>query len=1114
MKSILIAIIFLIGCSFNLQGQEYWNIKDESSITKGKRSVNKLPNKYQLFELKIDDLKGLIKDSPIRGKATPTERVTVYFPMADGSIKGFTVFETPFLDEELSNKYPNIKSYAGQGIDDASEVIRFSISHKGLSGMLFSCNGYEFIEPYTEDRTHYMVYKRKDRNTDKSEFECSVTASAKKKIEHEHRNNADDGTLRNFRLAVSTNGEYTNYHGGTVADALAAINTSMTRVNGIFEMDFNVTMTLIAETTDVIYTNANTDPYSNGSNQWNNQLQNTLTAEIGEANYDVGHLFAQGGNSGNAGCIGCVCEDNEKGSGWTSRSQPEGDPFDVDYVAHELGHQFGGNHTWTHGGNEGRDVQMEPGSGSTIMGYAGITGNTDVQDNSDPYFHAISIEQISDVIKSTNCQTDIASGNSVPVVDAGADKTIPRGTPFTLEGSATDMDGDALTYCWEQMDENNASTTFPSPTATTGVAFRSFNPTNTPPRTFPALATVLSGSTATTWEAIPNVGRTLNFRLTARDNVAGGGTNESDNLVITVDGNSGPFLITTQNTTQTFSTGETVTLDWDVANTDVSPVSCSNVDILISYDGGLTFTTTLLSGTPNDGSADVTMPMTTTTTGRFMVKCSDNYFFDINNSDFTVEENNPDFNLSLDPTQIISCTNLTEASVNLTSTSIQGFNSDINLSATGLPPGATIFFPENPLALDQSSKIFLNQLSGITGTYDIIITGIAGGITQSVKLVLSVGGITDQVTLTSPADNILDQDLNPILEWEDLSGATSYEYELATSPLASDVETGTSTNSKVLVITELNAGTTYYWRVRGVNICGPAAWSAERSFTTRTCFSVSSDDLPINISSQGTPTINSFLTIRDRGNVNDLNIIDLSGTHSYVNDLIVTVFSPDGSSVDILDRPCGSENNFDISLDDQAAPGAYDCPPNDGNTYQPDNTLSTLNGKSIQGEWTLQIEDIANQDGGILQNYNYEICPSDYCDLTVNKEIYGGAGSISNALSCAIDGDTIWLETVIPANEINILTENLLIDKSVTIVADGPTLLSSDDTDNSIIIAAGKSVSLVGFTIRNTAGTVILNNGDLTLVDMTLDSPSLGIHVTNNDVNSNLTLEGQCNFTK
>ena len=368
----------------------------------------------------------------------------------------------------------------------------------------------------------YSVFSRGQKTNMNDGFECSVTESMNNTLSSQNIafRNADDSILRTYRLVVSATGEYTNYHGGTKALALAAIVQTMTRVNGIFETDFNVNMVLINNTDDVIYTNSGSDPYTT-TGSYNGQLQSTLTSNIGESNYDIGHLFANLQNNGNAGCIGCVCVNNQKGSGWTSATVPEGEFFDVDYVAHEMGHQFGANHTWTFGGNEGTNVQMEPGSGTTIMSYAGITGATDVEPNVHPNFHAASIEQVTDYIKTTSCQTNTNTGNAVPVVDAGSNYTIPNGTAFVLDGSATDADtaAGALTYSWEQMDENNASSTYPSTTATTGVAFRAYEPTTATNRYFPRLSTIKTGATSWQWEAVPNVARSLNFRLTVRDNV-------------------------------------------------------------------------------------------------------------------------------------------------------------------------------------------------------------------------------------------------------------------------------------------------------------------------------------------------------------------------------------------------------------------------------------------------------------------------------------------------------------------------------------------------------------------------------------------------------------------
>ncbi len=642
MKKTLLLLILCMSTTLVLsQNKSFWQKAIPVSKSSIKSSKQSLPT-TQTYGLDMKAMKKALKNAPLRGSFSGQSNLIIAFPSHDGSLEHYRIMEAPVMHPELSAKYPGIKSYAGQGVEDPSARIRFSVSPLGLQSMRLSANSEAaFIEPITDDLSQYTVYKRRDRTADFSDFECEVTSKTKKAISggSSTLRNADDGILRTYRLAVSATGEYTNYHGGTKAQALAAMNTTMTRVNGIYETDFNVTLVLIANTDDVIYTNSGSDPYGSTTSNYGSQLQSTLTSVIGEANYDVGHLFANLQNNGNAGCIGCVCVDNQKGRGWTSHTTPEGDPFDVDYVAHELGHQFGANHTWTHGGNEGTNVQFEPGSGSTIMGYAGITGsNTDVQQNSDPYFHAASIEQVTDYIKSTSCQTNTPTGNAVPTANAGANYTIPKGTAFVLDGSGTDADsGNVLTYTWEQMDENNSSTSTPSVNATTGPLFRSYNPTTDTKRYFPRLETIKAGATSWKWEAVPNVGRTLNFRLTVRDNAAGGGANNSDDMAITVNGTAGPFVVNSPNTNVTWNAGTTQTVTWDVAGTTGNGINAANVDIYLSTDGGDTYTIALASGVPNDGSHDITVPNNVGTQNRIMVRGSNNIFFDISNANFSIE---------------------------------------------------------------------------------------------------------------------------------------------------------------------------------------------------------------------------------------------------------------------------------------------------------------------------------------------------------------------------------------------------------------------------------------------------------------------------------------------
>ncbi|RKE98898.1 immunoglobulin-like domain-containing protein [Ichthyenterobacterium magnum] len=640
MRIKLLLLIVLMSTSFAMsQSKALWQKQSFDKTSRIKFSKQNLPQ-TQIFNLNIEGLKQALIEAPKRKQFSTPSNVVLSFPNSEGKLESFRIVEASVLHPDLAERYPDIKSYAGQGIEDPTSVIRFSVSPLGFQSMRLSANKpASFIEAYTEDLSQYVVFKRADKIDYTNDFECSVTDSMNRSFDNGNDvayRNADDGILRTYRLAVSTTGEYTAYHGGTKALALAAINATMTRVNGVFENEFNVTMVLIANNDTVIYTNSGNDPYTS-SGSYNGQLQSTLTSNIGESNYDIGHLFARASNNGNAGCIGCVCVNNQKGSGFTSRTDPEGDPFDIDYVAHEIGHQFGGNHTWTFNGNEGTNAQMEPGSGSTIMGYAGITGATDVQSNSDPYFHARSIEQITDYIKTTSCQTNTNTGNAVPTANAGLNYTIPKGTAFVLDGSGSDSNGgDVLTYCWEQYDENNASTTYPSVTATSGVAFRSYSPTTDTKRYFPRLSTIKSGATSWQWEAVPNVARSLNFRMTVRDNRAGGANNNSDDMVVTVNGTAGPFVVNTPNSNVTWSAGSTQAVTWDVAGTTGNGVNAANVDIFLSTDGGDTYPIALATGVANDGSHDIVVPNNQGSTNRVMVKGANNIFFDISNSNFTI----------------------------------------------------------------------------------------------------------------------------------------------------------------------------------------------------------------------------------------------------------------------------------------------------------------------------------------------------------------------------------------------------------------------------------------------------------------------------------------------
>ena len=518
--------VFLIGFSVFGQNKDW-----KASSTSGSLntiSVNDLnKSHFQIFELNIETFKQSLVGAPLRGTANSNTIVSV--PNELGEMESFRILEAPVFDEELSAMYPEIKSYVGFSVDNPGVRLRMSVSQLGVQTMISYLDRQTvFMQPVTGDSSKYIVYNRAARGDNEiGGFRCETIEDYSKQAAQARENSsltsrdADDQTLRTYRLAMSVTGEYTQYFGGTVAGALAAINNSINRNNEVYETDLAMHFEVIASTTNVIYTNPNTDPYSPASQagNWNAELQSTLTSVIGDANYDIGHLFGATGGGGNAGCIGCVCSTG-KGSAYTSPADgiPSGDNFDIDYVAHEIGHQMGANHTFSMS-TEGTGVNAEPGSGTTIMGYAGITGANNVEQHSDPYFHYHSINQISNNVATApnNCAATTAIANNPPNASAGADYKIPQGTAYVLRGTATDADGgDTLMYCWEQTNSGQVTNTTFGPTITGGSMNRSLPPTTETDRYIPKWSRVVAGQLTETnptlgsdWETVATVARSM-----------------------------------------------------------------------------------------------------------------------------------------------------------------------------------------------------------------------------------------------------------------------------------------------------------------------------------------------------------------------------------------------------------------------------------------------------------------------------------------------------------------------------------------------------------------------------------------------------------------------------
>ncbi|MBT7654489.1 MAG: T9SS type A sorting domain-containing protein [Flavobacteriaceae bacterium] len=644
-------IIPMLLMCFGLSAQNYIDLWKTASlnetVSKTKVFRNTVPQEFKLFTLNPVELNSLLATAPQRF-TTPSNAI-IEFPTNNGEIQKFRVYEASVLDALLQAQYPTIRSYTAQGIDDPSAIARFSYSDSGLNVMISSANyGTIYIDPYTKDLNQYISYATNSLPEDSRSFECLVQDTLQDEVVLSPLN-ADDGKLRTYRLALACTGEYAQYHLNNQgipssatdevkkAAVLTAMNTAMTRINGVFEKEVALTMVIIANNTEIIFLNAGSDPYTNNNGGvMLGQNQSTINSIIGTANYDIGHVFSTGG--GGIASLGSVCG-SSKAQGVTGLPQPIGDDFYINFVAHEMGHQFRANHTQNNSCNRNNATSMEPGSASTIMGYAGIC-SPNVQSDSDAYFHAISIQEMwgfISILGGSSCPVETDTGNAPPTADAGPNYTIPRTTPFILKGIATDPDTeDVLSHNWEQMDQQ-IGTMPPQNTSAFGPMFRSENSLISPNRYMPKLSTVLNGQTQTTWEVVPSVSRTMKFRYTVRDNVAGGSSSASDNTVITVDGDSGPFVVTSQNASTTWSPQSNETITWDVAGTDVAPVDSPNVDILFSTNGGQTYDVVIAEDIPNNGSAEISAPNLNTTSGRFMIISSNNIFYDINGGVITIE---------------------------------------------------------------------------------------------------------------------------------------------------------------------------------------------------------------------------------------------------------------------------------------------------------------------------------------------------------------------------------------------------------------------------------------------------------------------------------------------
>lgn len=650
-----LSLILVATCvSLPSFAKEVWQIAPKNIVASGVQKLH--PDEYVVYQADESALIQQLQNVSV----LPEQSVGIMLPMPDGRFRAFHVWQTPVMAPALAARYPEIKTFTATADDNKSVSAKLDITTHGFHAMIFDGANTALIDPMADgDHQYYLsYYKRNYPQADAGAF-CQLNENNEEELQTGRINilphtqdvvyKTNGIAHKTYRLALATTYEYSVAVDGSIptkAGVLSAMVTSVNRVNGVYEREVAVTLELIANT-DTLISLTSSDPYDNNSPfSMLSENQTNIDAKIGTANYDIGHVFSTGG--GGVAFPACVCDDNFKARGVTGRTNPIGDPFDIDYVAHEMGHQFSAQHTFNAGtgscggGNAVFNSAYEPGSGTTILAYAGICGVNNVQANSDAYFHYRTLEQITDFITTGNgatCAATTVSGNIPAVVPAiAASYNIPYLTPFELTApAATDIDHDELTYCWEEYDLGDFEADFSA--TTIGPIFRSFTPDTSRTRIFPTLEKLLDNTTSYLGEKLPEVERELNFKLTVRDVFNGlGAVNLSDDQVtLNVYDTGLPFEVSEPNEDKDYwQTGSTVTVNWEVANTDIAPVNTPNVDIYLSVDGGHTYPYILASAVANTGTANVTVPNVVTDSARVKVKGAGNVFFDISNQNFYI----------------------------------------------------------------------------------------------------------------------------------------------------------------------------------------------------------------------------------------------------------------------------------------------------------------------------------------------------------------------------------------------------------------------------------------------------------------------------------------------
>ncbi|TXF88260.1 T9SS type A sorting domain-containing protein [Neolewinella aurantiaca] len=1004
----------------------------------------------------LDLLRDELKQAPLEFQGLKSKTV-VSLPLPGGGFAEFTAYNSPMADDPELGSYRLVGPWGGG---------RVATSPNKMSAVVRGPNGYFVIDPIEDNSGNYRVSNYSEfmamAAEDEGEMSCGYDdvnmpdyadlELSEEMLERGAHAGAHNGLkagneareLRVYDLIITNTGEFADRVGGTKAAVREAYNTVVSTINAIFENEVGIRMQLTIVDT-LIYLDAASDPYINPDQEGGRLLGQVLpaftAAGIPLGSYDLGHILT--GRCSDVGGVvsGNACNDGGKTRGVTCVGGTVVAAA-LRIMAHEVAHQFSVSHSWNNcPGNDGQRASgtaFEPGSGTTIMSYAGACGSQNIG-GEQSYYHVGSLEQFLTFTRETgaaDCATVIETDNFTPEVDFDYedDFTIPVSTPFRLTGTATDANGDALTYTWEQYDLGPASD-INNPSGNAPL-FRSFFPVpDGNVRYFPTLNRIVN-DIQDNEEVLPTYTREMTFRLTARDNNPMAGGVDWKQLHFFTSDVAGPFLVD-DIAGGDLHVGDYREITWDVANTDQAPVNCKRVNIVMSTDGGETFDIVLAEDAPNIGSAFITVPEEAlTSSGRIMVEAADNVFLNVNTSEFNVlPAEVPSF--TLEPSTRFEEVCLPDVlSIELNTGSILNFAAPIALSidTENLPDGAVAEFSDDILVpgVDGTLTVDLSDVR-YSGPLEVVVVAVAEGQDTARRTILF--DVTDNdysdLATTAPAEGTTGVILATTFNWTDAVNADTYEIEIATSPTFSEESiferSSGLTSTNYLPAEFFDSNTLYFWRIRPTNVCGAGEWTDPNSFRTvnSSCTPYKTED-DVNLPGSGPSYVRtSALFIEESGAISDVNLPNVDVRYNFVSKLTLTLISPAGTRVVLYDEKCFSTNRLDLGFDDDA-PVAVACPPDDERVFIPEGSLADFNGEDIFGEWLLEVavSETGNGAGSII-SWDIEFCAdvsasnlSRINNTATEVEPLGRSVVLKEKLSVTSDqynsGDVMYTLTALP----------------------------------------------------------------------------------------------------